>query len=130
MLASRPNSPADQALPANTALRALELLAQWRRIAGAHLPLTGIGCIACGAGGNGVSVQDFEIPLLDFLHGRHGSNPALRPFFQAADHVPGSGGQMMPLLAALARAPEPVAGAAALLDDLGRSIDSFARVHR
>ena len=110
-------------------MRALELLARWRRIAGAHLPLAGMGCAACGFGAGGVSVQDFEVPILDYLHGRHGRDPALQVFFDAAGHVAGRSGQLAELLAAVARTQDPGVSADALLDDLARSVASFAQAH-
>ena len=131
MPASRSNSLVEEPpAPPVVALRALDLLAQWRRALGGHVPLAGLGCAACGMGAASVAVGDFEVPILDYLHGRHGGDARLRALFVEAGYAEGRSGQVSELLAALARSRDAGPAAMPLLADLQRSIASFAQVHR
>jgi hypothetical protein len=110
------------------ALRAVNLAGKWARVAQGHVALSGMAC-TCGLGFVAIGVADFEQHLLDYLHGRHGADPQLARLFAAAGYVDGASGSIAQLLRALAAAPAAPPTAAALLDDIERSIDSFEILH-
>lgn len=111
---------------ARPALRALKLLGLWQRAVRGHVPLMGAGC-ACSLGASGVAVSDFEIPILDYLHGRHGGT--LGSVFSQSGYEPGVRGDVSALLAVVARAEPGMPDCAAMLDDLERSVQSFLNAH-
>jgi hypothetical protein len=93
------------------AVTAVTLLGRWTQLAGRHIPM-GAGC-SCGPGFASLQLHDFEQQLLDYLRAKHG------------DLV---GDSMVELLRKLSKEQPPQAKA--LLQDLGRSLDSFDELHR
>jgi hypothetical protein len=94
------------------AVLAIQLLGQWNRIAGGHIALAS-GC-SCGVAVPNLRVQDFELEILDYLHGRHG----------------GSWKSIADLLGAIAQGLENGSTAApAILQDLQRTFESFEQQH-
>jgi hypothetical protein len=117
------------AASAAVAVRALQLLGRWGRVARGHIAL-GAGC-GCGFGGMiGVTVADFEPEVLDFLHERFArGEPAIADLFASIGFRDGAGGSIEALLGALARSGIASKVAAPLLDQLETSIGSFEAVH-
>lgn len=113
---------------ATTKLRGLQLLGRWRRGLRNHVPGAGLAC-ACGVGFSGLAVSDFEVPILDYLYSRHGTQPSLRALFEEAGYREGESGQVAELLGALVRQQDGGPDAIALLADLERSLDSFIGAH-
>lgn len=117
---------------AGNAATARELADIWERLSGQHVAL-GAGC-ACGIGGVTLQLQDFEQDIVDFLlaqaeRGKRGDIIAwLRQFA-----VDGNNGlwSVAGLLGALtdARHSTPDEIAAFLLEKLGKTLRSFARLH-
>ncbi len=102
---------------------ALQLLGRWTRITQGHLSL-GAGC-SCGANDTVLlSASDLEPDLVRFLQARFGSEESLAGLFVAAPAL-----RMDQLLGALARLPRVPRAAAALLDQIGSSLESFERLH-
>jgi len=117
------------------AIEATRLLGKWLRVAQGHVSF-GMRC-SCGlATGKGNSqVKDFELQILDYLFGKHGSRaaePALAMLRERAGYRTGEAGSITELLRAIATgASEPEAALQLeLLRDLDRSIDSFDELHR
>lgn len=110
------------------ALRAVTLAGKWMRVAQGHVALSGLAC-SCGLGFVAIGVADFEQHLLDYLYGRHGTNPQQRALFVAAGYVEGHSGSITSLLRALAAAATVPDTSQALLDDMERAIASFETAH-
>jgi len=94
----------------------MRLLGKWTTLAQGHVLFGGAGC-SCGVAAPGVSVQDLEDQILEYLRGKYPA--AAKPANVAA------------LLRAIAAQP---AGAEteslALLGDLERTLESFEELHR
>lgn len=62
-------------LPSNAktvaiSIRAIQSLGAWYRFAQGHLPINGFAC-SCSLGIGGITVQDFEQDVLDYLFEKH-----------------------------------------------------------
>ena len=117
------------------AIEATRLLEKWLRVAQGHVSF-GTRC-SCGTAVSKVHVQvhDFELQILDYLFGRHGTQtaePVLAMLRARSGYRPGEGGSIAEFLRAIAtEGPElETENQLALLRDLERSIDSFDELHR
>ena len=118
-------------VPRAVALRALGLMAEWRRVTGAHMALGGGLSCACGSAFDGIGVADLERDLVDYAYDKHHDSPQLQPVFQAAGCGPGRGAGLALLLRACADVPpEDSATVTPLLDDLERAIHGLAQSRR
>ena len=113
------------------AIEATRLLGKWLRIAQGHVSF-GMRC-SCGiaAGGGSVQVQDFELQILDYIFGKHGT-AELAMLRARAGYRPAEAGSITELLRAIAIGASDIAAEPqlALLRDLDRSVDSFGELHR
>jgi hypothetical protein len=97
-------------------IEAVQLLGKWTQLAQGHVLVGGGGC-SCGLVGANLRIEDFEEQILDYLRGKHGE--AVK-----SDRI-------ATLLQSIARPASGEAGKSlALLDDLGRTLDSFDQLHR
>ena len=88
-----------------------------------------MGC-ACG-GMDSIAAGDLEQNILDYLNGKHGSNPVIAGLLRdKAGYVEGQSGRVADLLRALATQAVPQDILQPILDDLGRTIASFEELHR
>ena len=110
-MAKRVKSPPGK--PLSAAVEATRLLGKWTRLAQGHV-MFGAGC-SCGVGFGNLQLKDFEPQILDYLKTKHG--------------VAGFAG-VAELLRSIATKSEGRGGELALLEDLGRSLDSFEELHR
>ncbi|HZQ74117.1 MAG TPA: hypothetical protein VFB08_14465 [Burkholderiales bacterium] len=97
-------------------VEAMRLLGKWTTLGQGHVVFGGAGC-SCGVAAPGVSVQDLEEQILEYLRGKYPA--AAGPANVAA------------LLRAIAAQPAGVeAESLALLGDLERTLESFDELHR
>lgn len=94
----------------------MQLLGKWASLARGHVLLGG-GC-SCGLGGASLRVEEFEQQILDFLGTK----------YSAARSAKGSLSAL--LRAVAAEPPGERSDSLALLDDLGRTLESFDELHR
>ncbi|MBA2962178.1 MULTISPECIES: hypothetical protein [Ramlibacter] len=120
--------------PANSgaiALRAIGLMAEWRRLGAAHLALGGGVSCACGSAFDGISVEDLEHDLVDYVHEKHRGTPALGLLFAAAGCTSDASCDLATLLRTIAEARiDDPALLEALLADLERAISGLANDRR
>lgn len=95
----------------------MRLLGKWTTLAQGHVLFGAAGC-SCGVAAPGVSVQDLEDQILQYLRGKYPA--AAKPANVAA------------LLRAIAADPPGADGDAslALLSDLECTLESFDELHR
>jgi len=109
-------------------LRAIALMAAWRRAVSAHTALsTGMAC-ACGSPFDGVSGEALEQDLVFYVYDKYRGVPVLHPLFEQAGCLDGSACDLATLLRAVASAPEGLAEVHGLLDDLEKAISGFGRL--
>jgi hypothetical protein len=108
------------------ALRAIRLMAEWRRATAAHMALGGGMSCACGSAFDGISAADLEDDLVEYVREKHRGSPALPP----VQHAPGGQqrGELARLLYFLAESPGP--GTSDILDDLERAIRGLSQSSR
>lgn len=116
----------------STAATARELADIWERLSGQHVAL-GAGC-ACGIGGVTLQLQDFEQDIVDFLAAQaERSRRDDVGAWLARYAVDGANGlwSVAALLGALTEAPHSASAEVAgfLLERLGKTLRSFARLH-
>lgn len=112
---------------------ARQLLEMWNSVSRQHVSIAG-GC-ACGVGGVTLLLEDFEQDIIDFLTGQ--AERARRTDvtdYLAAHAMDGATGRwsVAALLAPLGDAEQAVAAGdvpAFLLERLGKTLRSFARLH-
>jgi hypothetical protein len=113
---------------ASIALRAIAVMAEWRRTAAAHLALSGGVSCACGSAFDGIAAVDLERDLVDYVYDKHRETPAARAIFERAGCGADASGDLASLLRALAEVSDPGdASAAAVLQDLERAIYGLAQ---
>jgi hypothetical protein len=96
-------------------VEAMRLLGKWTTLAQGHVLFGGAGC-SCGVAAPGVSVQDLEDQILEYLRGKY--------------PVVGKPVNVAALLRAIAAQPAGEAESLALLADLERTLESFEELHR
>lgn len=121
-------------LPSNAktlaiSIRAIQLLGAWHRVAQGHLPLNGFAC-SCSLGIGGITVQDFEQDVLDYLFEKHGNVDELKNFFKNISSEKYNTGALAALLRSLSVDFPDATNAEQLLDDLEKTIGSFSEAHR
>ena len=121
-------------LPSNAktvaiSIRAIQLLGAWYRVAQGHLPLNGIAC-SCSLGIGGITVQDFEQDVLDYLFEKHGNVDELKNCFKNIRSEKYNTGTLAALLRSLSVDFPDATNAAQLLDDLEKTIGSFSEAHK
>jgi len=109
-------------------LKAVALAGRWQGLVQRHLPLRGGPC-SCVMGIGNITVADFEIDLLDFLHGKYARDGSLDPHFAHAGYEAATAGSLLLLLQSLARDPALPESAADLLDGLESSLGSLEAGH-
>lgn len=115
---------------ASIALRAIALMAEWRRVTAAHMALGGGLSCACGSAFDGIGVADLEQDLVDYVCDKHAASPMVAAFTHAARAEGRTKGDLAALLRALAQADSPPADALAILQDLERAISGLANSRR
>lgn len=109
--------------------RAARLAQLWSRLAAQHVTL-GAGC-GCMVGGVSVSLEDFELDIVDYLWAE--SERLGQAVVEAFLLQPGPiNQQVKPVMSLLTRLEEGEADEAVadwLLTRLARTLDSFARLH-
>ncbi len=109
--------------------RAARLARLWSRLAAQHVTL-GAGC-GCMVGGVSVSLEDFELDIVDYLWAE--SERLGQAVVEAFLLQPGPiNQQVKPVMSLLTRLEEGEADEAVadwLLTRLARTLDSFARLH-
>ena len=126
---SRPQSASPSA-----ALKAMQLLGRWTRVAQGHLGY-GMSCACCTDVGS-VAVQDMELQVLDYLHGKYrsaGVQSVCALLSERGGYRPGEAGSIADLLRAIATQLDgqiKTEDQLALLADLERSIDSLDELMR
>lgn len=109
--------------------RATRLAQLWSRLAAQHVTL-GAGC-GCMTGGVSVSLEDFELDIVDYLWAE--SERLGQTVVEAFLLQPGPiNQQVKPVMSLLTRLEEDEADEAVadwLLTRLARTLDSFARLH-
>lgn len=109
--------------------RAIRLAQLWSRLAAQHVTL-GAGC-GCMTGGVSVSLEDFELDIVDYLWAeseRLGVAPVVS-FLLAPGAIHEQVKPVMLLLTRLEDGEADEAVADWLLSRLARTLDSFARLH-
>lgn len=114
---------------------ARQLLEVWQRLARQHVALGGAGC-ACGVGGVSLQLGDFEQDIVDFLfeHFERQGRADVVGFVRAHAARAGDALWSLPrLLTALGGEggppPAPPAICEPLLARLGKTLNSFAKLH-
>ncbi len=127
-LVMTPKAPTSDAKAVAISIRAIQLLGAWNRVARGHLPLNGFAC-ACSLGIGGITVQDFEQDVLDYLFEKHGNVEALKTCFENAGYGERHSGTLAALLKSISLDCPDARNAEQLLDDLEKTIGSFAEAH-
>ncbi|MFH1044630.1 MAG: hypothetical protein V1796_06215 [Pseudomonadota bacterium] len=123
-----------QSASPSAALKAMQLLGRWTRVAQGHLAY-GMSCSCCTDLGS-VEVQDMEQHVLDYLDGKYrsaGVQSVCVLLSERAGYRPGEAGNIADLLRAIATqvdGPIKSEDQLALLADLERSIDSLDELMR
>jgi len=114
--------------PDNAALRAIGLMAAWRRATAAHMALSGGISCACGSAFDGVSGAALERDLVLYVYEKHRAVDALRPVFERAGCTDDGDCDLASLLRSVAAAPcADAAAIGPLLDDLEKAIMGLNR---
>jgi len=121
-------------LPSNAktvaiSIRAIQLLGAWYRVAQGHLPLNGFAC-SCSLGIGGITVQDFEQDVLDYLFEKHGNVDELKVCFKNISSEKCNTGALAALLRSLSVDIPQAINAEQLLDDLEKTIGSFSAAYQ
>lgn len=113
---------------ASVPLRAIAVMAEWRRTASSHLALGGGVSCACGSAFDGIAAADLERDLVDYAYEKHHRTPGARGIFERAGCAPDAGGDLASLLRVIAEVDGGnEAVAAAVLDDLERAVYGLAQ---
>lgn len=109
--------------------RAARLAQLWSRLAAQHVTL-GAGC-GCMVGGVSVSLEDFELDIVDYLWGESErlGVAAVEGFLLAPGPIAEQRKPVMHLLTRLEEGEANDAVADWLLSRLARTLESFARLH-
>jgi hypothetical protein len=127
--------PASRKAASNAPIQAMQLLGRWTRVAQGHIAYGG-SCSCCTADLGNLQAKDMEQHILDYLDSKYrnaGSPEVCHLLAERAGHVQGKSGSIAELLRALAMQGEtsiPEKHQLAILDDLGRSIESLDEAMR
>ncbi|OWT54807.1 hypothetical protein [Candidimonas nitroreducens] len=112
----------------NLALRAIGLVAAWRRATAAHMALSGGISCACGSAFDGLSSADLERDLLMYTYEKYRGADTLRPLFEKAGCIDNGDCDLASLVRAITEAPfiDQVA-TGHLLDDLEKAISGLSK---
>lgn len=113
--------------PDSAALRAIGLMAAWRRATAAHMALSGGISCACGSAFDGLSSAALERDLVLYVYEKHRAVDALRPVFEQAGCSDDGDCDLAGLLRAVAAVPADEAAVRHLLDDLEKAILGLSR---
>lgn len=104
-------------------LRAIGLMAAWRRATSAHMALAGGVSCACGSAFDGLSSDVLERDLVLFIYEKHRVVEALQPVFERAGVASGGNGDLASLIGAITECPvTDEAALEVILDDLDIAI--------
>ena len=109
-------------------LRAIGLMAAWRRATAAHMALPGGISCACGSAFDGLSAAVLERDLVIYVYEKHRASEVMRPVFESIGHVASGGCDLARLVRAIIECQ--VIGAAEtrlLLDDLDNAIRGLSQ---
>lgn len=115
-------------------MEARRLLTLWETLARQHVAL-GTSC-ACGAGGVSVRLEDFEQDIADYLLGEAERNKRAETItflkaysFDAASQLWSLSRLLVALIDEDGRTQPPAEVSAGLLQRMGRTLGSFAKLH-
>lgn len=112
----------------DNALRAIGLMAAWRRATAAHMALSGGVSCACGSAFDGVSGAALERDLVLYVYEKHRAVDTLRRVFEKAGCTDEEECDLASLLRSVAAAPSADSAAVRpLLDDLEKAIQGLSR---
>ncbi|GAA5236634.1 hypothetical protein FOZ76_13470 [Verticiella sediminum] len=112
----------------NPALRAIGLMAAWRRATATHMALSGGLACACGSPFDGLSGAALERDLVLYVYEKHRATHALRPVFEQAGCTDDDDCDLASLMRAITGASSSDEAAIQhLLDDLETAISGLSQ---